>query len=76
MELSLGGDGVNQQALVRYLASVRVEVFQCSFLFLSSSSTFQPVYREAGWAAVPGGRFSNSPTSQSPIVSGKRTAVT
>jgi hypothetical protein len=28
-------------ALVRYLASVRAEVFQCSFLFLSSSSVFQ-----------------------------------
>jgi hypothetical protein len=28
-------------ALVRYLASVRAEVFQYSFLFLSSSSVFQ-----------------------------------
>jgi hypothetical protein len=28
-------------ALVRYLAAVRAEVFQCSFLFLSSSSVFQ-----------------------------------
>jgi hypothetical protein len=28
-------------ALVRYLASARAEVFQCSFLFLSSSSVFQ-----------------------------------
>jgi hypothetical protein len=28
-------------ALVRYLASVRAEVFQFSFLFLSSSSVFQ-----------------------------------
>jgi hypothetical protein len=28
-------------ALVRYLASVRAEVFQSSFLFLSSSSVFQ-----------------------------------
>jgi hypothetical protein len=28
-------------ALVRYWASVRAEVFQCSFLFLSSSSVFQ-----------------------------------
>jgi hypothetical protein len=28
-------------ALVRYWASARAEVFQCSFLFLSSSSVFQ-----------------------------------
>jgi hypothetical protein len=28
-------------ALVRYWAAVRAEVFQCSFLFLSSSSVFQ-----------------------------------
>jgi hypothetical protein len=28
-------------ALVRYWASVQAEVFQCSFLFLSSSSVFQ-----------------------------------
>jgi hypothetical protein len=28
-------------AAVRCLASVRAEVFQCSFLFLSSSSVFQ-----------------------------------
>jgi hypothetical protein len=28
-------------ALVRYWASVRAEVFQCSFLFLSSSSVLQ-----------------------------------
>jgi hypothetical protein len=28
-------------ALVRYWASVRAEVFQCSFLFLSSSLVFQ-----------------------------------
>jgi hypothetical protein len=28
-------------AAVRYWASVRAEVFQCSFLFLSSSSVFQ-----------------------------------
>jgi hypothetical protein len=28
-------------ALVRYLALARAEVFQCSFLFLSSSSVFQ-----------------------------------
>jgi hypothetical protein len=28
-------------ALVRYLASARAEVFQCSFLFLTSSSVFQ-----------------------------------
>jgi hypothetical protein len=26
---------------IRYLASARAEVFQCSFLFLSSSSVFQ-----------------------------------
>jgi hypothetical protein len=53
---------------VRYWAAVRAEVFQCSFLFISSSSVFQPACRQAGWAAVPGGRISNSPTSQSPIV--------
>jgi hypothetical protein len=28
-------------ALFRYLAAVRAEVFQCSFLFLSSSLVFQ-----------------------------------
>jgi hypothetical protein len=28
-------------AAVRYWAAVRAEVFQCSFLFLSSSSVFQ-----------------------------------
>jgi hypothetical protein len=28
-------------ALARYWAAVRAEVFQCSFLFLSSSSVFQ-----------------------------------
>jgi hypothetical protein len=28
-------------ALVRYWAAVRAEVFQCNFLFLSSSSVFQ-----------------------------------
>jgi hypothetical protein len=27
------------------------------------------------WAAVPGGRISNSPTSQSPIVGGKHIAT-
>jgi hypothetical protein len=48
-------------ALVRYWASVWAEVFQCSFLFLSS--VFQPACRQAGWAAIPGGKISNSPTS-------------
>jgi hypothetical protein len=58
-------------ALVRYLAAVRAEVFQCSFLFLSSSSVFQPACRQAVWAAVPGGRISNSTISPSAIVGGK-----
>jgi hypothetical protein len=35
------GQKQNPSALVRYWASVRAEVFQCSFLFLSSSSVFQ-----------------------------------
>jgi hypothetical protein len=48
-------------ALVRYWASVRAEVFNvafCSYLHLQYFN----------WAAVPGGRISNPPTSQSPIV--------
>jgi hypothetical protein len=47
-------------ALVRYLASARADVFQCSFLLLSSSSVFQS-------AVVPGGRNSISPPSPSPV---------
>jgi hypothetical protein len=47
---------------------IREDEFQLGFLFLSSSSVFQPVCRKAGWAAVSGGRFSNPPTSQSAIV--------
>jgi hypothetical protein len=61
-------------ALVRYLALARAEVFQFSPYivqgFLSSSSVFKPVRRYAGWAAVQGGRFSNSTTTQNPIMGG------
>jgi hypothetical protein len=38
-----------------------------SLLGFSSGRSFS-MCRQAGWAAVPGGRFSNPPTSQSPIV--------
>jgi hypothetical protein len=52
-------------ALVRYWAAVRAEVFQCSFLFLSSSSVFQ-------LGSGSGRKFFKSPTSQSPIVIGNQ----
>jgi hypothetical protein len=41
------------------------------FFNLAFCSYLHPQY--FNWAAVPGGRFSNSPTSQSPIVSGNTT---
>jgi hypothetical protein len=45
MLLTLGfailGQKQYPSAAVRYWAAVRAEVFQCSFLFLSSSSVFQ-----------------------------------
>jgi hypothetical protein len=44
-QLTLGfailGQKQYPSAFVRYLASARAEVFQCSFLFLSSLSVFQ-----------------------------------
>jgi hypothetical protein len=41
MGFAILGQKQYPSALVRYWAAVRAEVFQCSFLFLSSSSVFQ-----------------------------------
>lgn len=63
-----------QSAAVRYWALVRAKVFQpacrqagldfCSYLY----------HRFFNWAAVPGRRFSNSPTTPIPTVSGNFTS--
>jgi hypothetical protein len=61
MGFAILGQKQYPSAFIHYWASVRAEVFNvafCSYLHLQYFN----------WAAVPGGRFSNSPTSQSPIV--------
>jgi hypothetical protein len=44
---------------------------------LVRAEVFQPAYlrSQAGWASVPSGRISNSPTTQSPIVGGKQIQI-
>ncbi len=55
----LGQDVVTSTSATWHLQS-RLDVFQFSYLLLSSSSVFH-------WALVPGGRFSNAPTTPSPV---------
>jgi hypothetical protein len=68
-------------SLVRYLALLGQKFFPqdaahnlafCSYLHLQ----YFPQDAAHNWAAVPGRRFSNSPTSQSPIVGGNRKCET